>query len=253
MEVDGVDQPLQIFAGNRIQCLGGRGLAASGNYGRPHASYAALAWAARIHQELGNTLSKRIYEAATTANDWRGACARGCDGCCLVPSEARGTDSGNFSMTVLDAITLVEHHGEILASAPDIDDKATRAVAEAKRTGDAVRCPHLTDDGKCAIYEHRPVACKIWFSADLALCAKNRNGGYQVGVNMWTDASNQLRIAFEKPFEDFVAAIAPDMEFRGYDLLLNFEVIAKLGRVNLLETLKVKIDAGEQSDWNPFD
>lgn len=215
--------------------------------------YATLARAAQIHQQLGNALSRRIYEAATTAGDWQSPCVRGCDGCCLVPSEARGTDSGNFSMTVLDAVTLVEHHHEIQAAIPDIANKAFRSVAEAKRTGDLVRCPYLTDGGECAIYERRPVACKIWFSADLARCAENRRRGYQTGVNMWTDASNLLRVEFEKTFKDFVAAIAPDMDFGGYDFLLNFEALAKLEELGLLETLKVKIDAGEQSDWKPFD
>lgn len=221
---------------------------------RGKSRYQNLVEIARVHQEFGNILSRRIYEATTSRqNERTPACLRGCETCCLVPSKVRGTEFGNFTMTVLDALTLIEHYNEIRDADAALPDKALQCADKARRTGGVVRCPHLSSTGECGIYVWRPVACKIWFSADLTLCNNNCHHGYQPGVNAWTDASNQLRDEFERPFETCVAEVAPDLNFRGYDFLRCFEEIAKFANHGLFGTLREKIDAKEQNDWDPFE
>lgn len=115
-----------------------------------------------------------------------------------------------------------------------------------------ITCPHLDVAGACGIYSVRPVTCKIWFSSDLRLCIRNRQQGYPEKVNPLTDASNKLRVAFETPFKERVNEIVPDMDFDGHDFLLALEEVARLDDGALLDTLKAKIDAGEQNNWEPF-
>ncbi|MGI6744361.1 MAG: YkgJ family cysteine cluster protein [Eubacteriales bacterium] len=32
------------------------------------------------------------------------------------------------------------------------------------------RCPHLTSDGKCGVYDARPLVCRIYGASELLLC-----------------------------------------------------------------------------------
>ncbi len=214
--------------------------------------YENLAAVARLHQEFGNRLSKLIYDTSLAGKGPKLACAAGCATCCDIPSSAARGKGGTYTMTALDMLSLIEHYPEVKAANSDLPAKTIRRIEEAKATKDMVPCPHLTAVGGCGIYEQRPLSCKIWFSGDLGLCKRNRAQGFSKGVNPLTDESNRILLAFQQPFEQCCREIAPDIEFRGHDFLLSLEEIAKLDSHGLFGTLKEKIDAGEQSTWNPF-
>lgn len=217
---------------------------------RTSSRYHNLSALASLHQQLGNDLSKLIYEK--TSNRRRIACASGCATCCLIPSAVRRDNANNFTLSVLDIVTLIEHYPAIKDAVPSLLGKATASVQRARASNDVAPCPYLGDRGTCGVYEQRPVSCKIWFSSDLQLCIRNKAVGYQSGINPITDASNKLRMSFEAPFKDHVAEITPDLDFGGYDYLQAFEAIALLDSHGLIATLKEKVDAGEFADWDPL-
>jgi hypothetical protein len=214
---------------------------------RVESRYENMLKLAGIYQEFGNRLSRLVY-----ADERKLACASGCSTCCLIPSSAYESASGTFAMTVLDMLTLIEHYSEMKSIDGATSARAMSSVEEARKLKEMIRCPHLTSAGTCGIYNFRPVACKIWFSADLELCIRNRVRGYTEGANPITDESNRLRESFERPFLEAFNLIAPDMTFRGHDFLLALEEIAKLDVRGLFDTLKEKIDAHEQNEWDPF-
>ncbi len=216
-------------------------------------AYRTLAELATIYQALGNYLAHLIYQESGTNGAQRLACASGCSVCCHVPSEVRVRDKRNFSMSYLDVISLVENYADIKTTNSHVNCRAIAAVEEAKRTEALQPCPHLTANGTCGIYAHRPLPCKMWFSADLGLCIRNHDLGYEADVNSLTDLSRSIGTAFAEPFADYVHRIDPGREFWGYDFLEVFEEVAKLDERGLLGTLRKKIDAGDLASWDPFD
>jgi Fe-S-cluster containining protein len=220
---------------------------------RTGSRYQDLAHLSRVHQELGNALSKLIYEAASAALPQGLACRRGCSTCCHIPSAVREVEESNFTMSILDAVTLIESYADIKAADPSVPERAIDAFARARDTKGLVPCPHLGPSGECGIYERRPVVCKIWFSADLAVCRRSRDLGYPVGANPWTVESNRLRVAFEAPFIERIDEIAPELEFGEHDFLKAMADIAKLDRRGLFGAFREKVDAGELCTWDPFD
>ena len=112
-------------------------------------AYQTFAELASIFMELGNRLALLIYRESGVNGSQRLACAQGCSVCCHVPSEVRPGNHGNFSMSYLDMISLVENYAEIKVANPSLNLKAITAVEEAKRTGALQPCPHLTANGNC--------------------------------------------------------------------------------------------------------
>ncbi|MBR9970269.1 YkgJ family cysteine cluster protein [Magnetospirillum sulfuroxidans] len=245
----GTEAPYDLLANDAVQSLMGEARRRLAGISRADGSYRALVQVARIHQDIGNAISDLAYEAVSQKVEI--ACVRGCHACCLIPSEARGVTSGSFSMSMLDAITIIEHYEEIKRADAGLPDRARWAASEARRTKDLVQCPHLGVGGECRIYALRPVACKIWFSADLTRCVQNRQQGYHNGINGWTDTSNQLRKAFEEPFAEVYGEVMQGINFDGYDFLLGFEEIAKLDGLGLFDLFRSKVNAGELSTWEP--
>lgn len=215
-------------------------------------AYRTLIELASIFEELGNRLAFLIYREGEVNGNQHLACTAGCSVCCHVPSEIRAGDKRNFSMSYLDMILLVENYADIKMANPSLNLKAITAVEEAKRTGSLQPCPHLAPNGKCGVYQHRPLPCKIWFSADLSLCVQNREMGYKAVVNPLTDLSRSIGTEFAQPFADYVQRIDPDQEFWDHDFLLVFEELAKLDERGLFDSLRRQIDAGELASWNPL-
>lgn len=247
----GTEAPFDLLANDAVQSLIWEARRRLAGVSRVDGNYRVLVQIARIHQDIGNAISDLAYEVVSQKVEL--ACARGCHTCCLIPSEARGVTTGNFSMSMLDVITIIEHYDEIKRADAGLPDRARWAAAEARRTQNLVQCPHLGAGGECSIYALRPVACKIWFSADLARCVQNQQQGYHNGINGWTDASNQLRKAFEEPFANVYGEVMPSMNFEGYDFLLGFEEIAKLDDLGLFDVFRSKVNDGELSTWEPFE
>ena len=200
---------------------------------RTASRYENLRQMAAISQDLGNDLSQQIYAASTQPL----ACKYGCATCCQIPAAAPQVTTTDFTMTLIDVVALLEHLGDLKFEAVASTDAGPEALL-------SVRCPQLTSAGTCGIYDHRPVTCKIWFSANLSLCIRNRERGYQAGVNPVTDESDRLRTAFEAPFGACLAEIAPGLPFRGHDFLSIFSMMENLARQDLTAAFRAHIDAG---------
>jgi hypothetical protein len=71
-------------------------------------------------------------------------CSAGCDGCCRVELEVSPVEAASVR--------------EALARMPRADREALRRRASAASS--EARCAMLGDDGRCAIYEARPLVCR---------------------------------------------------------------------------------------------
>jgi len=212
--------------------------------------YDALAAAARIYQDLGSRLSSMVYQHANSRSGHGLACAPGCSTCCHMPSDVGGGVS--FQLSFLDYITLLESQAIISAAVDRVVEKAADSVEQA-RAGGTVSCPYLGQRGECGIYENRPVACKIWFSRNLAPCEQNRGNGYRDGeTNLDTAASRKLLEQYNVPFVDFLAEHVPKIKFYPrLDFLRAFAYAAHLEQSGLSATQKRKIDE-DDLEWSPF-
>ncbi len=208
------------------------------NLVRSASRYETLVRIAAICQEFGNELSRLIYAASTRGESPQLACKSGCATCCHIPYTVPQVATTDFTMTVLDVITLVEHLHELKP------DEGKRPFATASGILPVAPCPQLTQAGSCSIYDKRPVTCKIWFSANLDLCVSNSERGYKAGVNPLTDESDRLRLAFEEPFAQCVEALVPGLVFRGHDFMAVFQMTTVMGRKGLAQAFRTNIDAG---------
>ncbi len=95
------------------------------------------------------------------------ACREGCSSCCHVPIAATVPEVIRIAMAILD-----DHGPGELALLRDGIERHRQAVSGARRVGPGRvmhPCPFL-DDGRCSIYEIRPLICRGWSSRDVERC-----------------------------------------------------------------------------------
>ena len=216
---------------------------------RSNSRYHDLTKIAGLHLEFGILLSRLIYDEMRGKPGKKIACAAGCATCCVIPPAVALDRANSFVLTLPDLVTLIENYPEIDASNSSLLERAKKSVDLAETSNGFVPCTYLGPGRNCGIYIQRPLACKIWFSADLQLCIRNLDANYPRGVNPLTDASNDLRAAFEEPFKKSVRQIAPNLRFGGYDYLRTFRSIAVINDLGELGMLKQKIDSGDQNEF----
>lgn len=149
--------------------------------------------------QRASTAPSRVLWLHRAADAWAkplaalSACRPGCSHCCYIP----------VAMTDVEARLL----GERVGRKPAQMDKALRAEAAladrlgpvrlpgapAKNAGYSDPCPFLSH-GRCSIYEHRPLACRVHLNMDVDdyLCAL-RDDGVEVDVP-YADATT-LKVA----------------------------------------------------------
>ncbi len=220
-------------------------------------AYRTLVELARIHQQTGNRLGDLVYRGIEGGPGPQLACKVGCSSCCAsVPSKVRGHGVNYFMLTILDIVTLVENYPAIKGGIGDLLERATAAVDTARAEHKLVACPYLAPSGTCGIYAYRPVACKLWFSGDLAHCLRHREAGWRypgLGIDTFDIASNRLREYVEAPVMARAEAVLGGAPVGDYDYLTVFAVLARLDSLGQIETLKAKIDSGELAQWDPFE
>jgi len=64
-----------------------------------------------------------------------------------------------------------EQREALVARVRQADDR-TRGLTSAQRLSPELPCPFLEDDGRCGVYEARPLACRGTNSLDAAACAE---------------------------------------------------------------------------------
>jgi len=146
---------------------------ALGAAGRAHAALAAS-----HSRESAAALGRQVMDAASTLIDGLlgstgarpVACGSGCAHCC---HQAVG-------VSVPEALALEAHisatrspeqREALVARVRQADDR-TRGLTSAQRLSPELPCPFLEDDGRCGVYEARPLACRGTNSLDAAACAE---------------------------------------------------------------------------------
>jgi uncharacterized protein len=74
-------------------------------------------------------------------------CAAGCDQCCRA----------RLSITGVEAAAIAEH---VAAMAPEARARLGEIARRPAATAAGVRCAALDDDGRCGVYEARPLVCR---------------------------------------------------------------------------------------------
>jgi Fe-S-cluster containining protein len=100
------------------------------------------------------------------------ACQKGCGHCCVFPVK-----------TPIQFIPFIAQHVKATRSNDEIEQlKETMHVNIEQRQPPLHRatCPFLNDENACSIYEHRPLACRLFTSPNVQLCLKSVADGSNV-------------------------------------------------------------------------
>jgi hypothetical protein len=97
------------------------------------------------------------------------ACAPGCSFCCRVKVLVMAPEA----IRIAEQLRRANAPGEVAAVAERVRevDAATRGKTRRERAGAAVACPLLVD-GRCSVYEVRPLLCRGWNSLDARACER---------------------------------------------------------------------------------
>jgi Fe-S-cluster containining protein len=114
------------------------------------------------------------YAAAAERTDshYSVACHAGCWFCCTIPVAVTVFEAAMVKSTIM---MLPEEQQraiwERLQEHIVAQDQAL-AAADAERIAFRRRCPLLTDEGKCSVYDGRPLACRSLLSLDAERCRR---------------------------------------------------------------------------------
>lgn len=98
------------------------------------------------------------------------ACRAGCAWCCYFTVDVRAAEV----FAILDVVerTLTPEHKARVYAEVRANSAVFRALGESTRATRNVKCPFL-DDGRCAIYAHRPQSCRNYHATNAAGCQQS--------------------------------------------------------------------------------
>ncbi|MBV9852147.1 MAG: hypothetical protein JO250_20975 [Armatimonadetes bacterium] len=137
--------------------------------GDPVTPRALLAAAGDAQRQFGRT-----WDHVQSLNVVPHACRPGCDHCCFLTVEASAPEVFLIAEHVRTALApeqLACLRGHLHRTAERI-----QRLTPAERVRADVPCA-LLEDGRCAAYPVRPLACRAWNSRDAAACARMRREG----------------------------------------------------------------------------
>jgi Fe-S-cluster containining protein len=111
---------------------------------------------------LVNTVCDEVLSSTDRADLQEIACKRGCYWCCHVEVKAHRDEVFRIARTLKR-----RHNAEQLV---ELKGRAAAWETEFRRDGRAL-CP-LNVNGECSIYDHRPLACRGFNSADALKCQR---------------------------------------------------------------------------------
>lgn len=145
-------------------------LAAAGTTHAMLADDYTFAGAAEVGKSAMVGTSRLVDGALAQSPDRPPACRAGCAHCCY---QSVGVTAPEV-FAIYDHLRATRAPGPLeaaLARVREADD-ATRGLAAAERLSPDHPCPFL-EDGRCSIYEVRPLACRGTNSLDAAACERN--------------------------------------------------------------------------------
>ncbi len=107
------------------------------------------------------------------------ACHIGCHFCCYSPVTVTPPEAMTIARRLKETLNgkqLKKFQRKIREKVQQIKGKTWAEHADKK-----IACSLLGDDGKCSIYEFRPVMCRSWSSMNKKHCEKSFNTGWSKG------------------------------------------------------------------------
>ncbi len=131
---------------------------------RTPASAVELVHAENQHADLA------LRAAVAGAGPERPACTAGCASCCYQ----------TVDVATIEAIHIAERIRR-RDDAEELQHRVAKRVRERARRGPdaSIPCAFLEADGRCGIYELRPMVCRGYNSADREDCERNRASGFR--------------------------------------------------------------------------
>jgi hypothetical protein len=140
-------------------------------------SLAAVQWALAPVQSATGAASAahRMADAAIehTPEAGQRECAPGCSFCCHFPVGVTWAEAELLVGAILAEPSL---RTAVVAAAVDTQEHSWQRLASS-----LLPCP-LLQDGRCAVYDVRPLGCRGWNSADAAACERAFGPGTLTGV-----------------------------------------------------------------------
>jgi Fe-S-cluster containining protein len=141
------------------------------------------------------------------------ACKKGCGHCCVYPVK-----------TPIQMISFIAKHLESSLNEEQmaqLKNKMRINIEQRQPPLYRATCPFLSEENACTIYEHRPLACRLFTSPNVQLCLKSISDGSNVSqqpiryriyeaatVALQADQKKQ-----DKPYEqvDFIPALLAEL------------------------------------------
>ena len=152
------------------------------------------------------------FSAYFPSND-KVACQKGCGHCCVFPVKT----PPQFIPFIADHIKATRSEEEIAA----LKVKMQQNIEERQPPLYRALCPLIDDESACSIYEHRPLACRLFTSPDVQLCLKSVADGSSVSqqpirYRVYQSATVALQAQLKKnnkPYEqiDFIPALLAEL------------------------------------------
>jgi len=121
------------------------------------------------------------------------ACAPGCASCCHMGVDVTVFEAAAVAVHLETAVRPAERarlQRRVLETAA-----RTKGMDPHDRRRAAVPCAFLGDDGRCAVYEARPVLCRATMATDAAACRRSFLEGRTGEERMWEPPAVRLKQA----------------------------------------------------------
>lgn len=127
----------------------------------------------RAHRELDAEAARAIARESEAP-----ACSAGCSHCCHVHAEATRAEILVIARHLVDARTSSEVGAIVERLAAHV--RVVGSMSYDERWAAKVPCALLGDDGRCSIYEVRPLRCRAFHSFSLDACRDAFDGNTDV-------------------------------------------------------------------------
>jgi Fe-S-cluster containining protein len=165
-----------------------------------------VAAARRAHRELDAEVARALARDPSNPP----ACAAGCSYCCHVHVEATRAEVLAVARHLTESRAEAERAAFVERLAAQV--RVVEAMDYEQRWNARVRCALLGDDGKCTIYDVRPLRCRAFHSYSADVCREAFAGHSEPDpdVNAALDrACDAAELGFDRALEEGGASAEP--------------------------------------------